>query len=76
MLFEECLMLIELNSHCFVSLQILYKNLAHPKLAEFVKTQNWVVESGEYLTFPQSQSALKGGIRHYLDSIEEVSNLN
>nr|GMD98481.1 probable methyltransferase PMT28 [Ipomoea batatas] len=52
--------------------KILYKNLAHPKLAEFVKTQNWVVESGEYLTFPQSQSALKGGIRHYLDSIEEM----
>lgn len=76
MRFEECLIFTELNSHFVVSLQIIYKNLAHPKLAEFVKTQNWVVESGEYLTFPQNQSALKGGIQHYLDSIEEVSYLN
>lgn len=31
------------------------------------------MESGEYLTFPQNQSELKGGIHHYLESIEEVS---
>lgn len=54
------------------NLQILYKNVAHPKLAAFVKTQSWVVESGEYLTFPQNQTELKGGVVHYLESIEEV----
>ncbi|KAG5543207.1 hypothetical protein RHGRI_016082 [Rhododendron griersonianum] len=53
-------------------LKILYKNVAHPKLAAFVKTQSWVVESGEYLTFPQNQTELKGGVVHYLESIEEM----
>lgn len=52
--------------------KILNKNVAHPKLAAFVKSQDWVVESGEYLTFPQKQSVFKGGIQHYLDSIEEM----
>lgn len=52
--------------------KIWYKNVAHPKLAQYVKTQNWVVESGEYLTFPQNQSELTGGIAHYLESIEET----
>ena len=33
------------------------------------------MESGEYLTFPQNQSEFKGGILHYLESIEEVSFL-
>ncbi|CDP07517.1 unnamed protein product [Coffea canephora] len=55
-----------------VKLQILYKNVAHPKLAAFVKSQNWVVEAGEYLALPENQSALKGGIQHYLESIEEM----
>ncbi|KAL0325741.1 UNVERIFIED_CONTAM: putative methyltransferase PMT28 [Sesamum radiatum] len=53
-------------------LQILYQNVAHPKLAAYVKAQDWLVESGEYLTFPQNQSVFKGGIQHYLDSIEEM----
>ncbi|KAL2458098.1 putative methyltransferase PMT28 [Forsythia ovata] len=52
--------------------KILHKNVAHPKLAAFVKSQDWVVESGEYLTFPQNQSVFKGGIQHYLESIEEM----
>ncbi|KAG8377787.1 hypothetical protein BUALT_Bualt08G0070000 [Buddleja alternifolia] len=52
--------------------KILYKNVAHPKLAAFIKTQDWVVESGEYLTFPENQSVFKGGIQHYLESIEEM----
>ncbi|XAR61769.1 hypothetical protein NMG60_11016281 [Bertholletia excelsa] len=52
--------------------KILYKNVAHPKLAAFIRTQSWVVESGEYLTFPQNQSVFKGGIMHYLESIEEM----
>ncbi|CAA3030358.1 probable methyltransferase PMT28 [Olea europaea subsp. europaea] len=53
-------------------LKILNKNVAHPKLAAFVNSQDWVVESGEYLTFPQNQSVFKGGIQYYLDSIEEM----
>ncbi|KAH1212056.1 putative methyltransferase PMT28 [Glycine max] len=53
-------------------LKILYKNVAHPKLAAYIKRHNWLMESGEYLTFPQNQSELKGGIHHYLESIEEM----
>ncbi|KAL6493104.1 hypothetical protein OROGR_032863 [Orobanche gracilis] len=52
--------------------KILYKNVAHPKLSAYIKTQDWLAKSGEYLTFPQNQSVLKGGIQHYLDSIEEM----
>lgn len=53
-------------------LEIWYKNVAHPKLNAFVKTQNWVVGSGDYLTFPHNQSEIQGGILHYLESIEEI----
>ncbi|KAK4390693.1 putative methyltransferase PMT28, partial [Sesamum angolense] len=53
-------------------MKILYQNVAHPKLAAYIKAQDWLVESGEYLTFPQNQSVFKGGIQHYLDSIEEM----
>lgn len=56
-------------------MQILYKNVQHPKLAAFIKEHSWVMESGEYLTFPQNQSELRGGILHYLESIEEVNFL-
>ncbi|XP_052202191.1 probable methyltransferase PMT28 isoform X2 [Diospyros lotus] len=52
--------------------KIFYKNVAHPKLAAFIKMHNWVVKSGEYLTFPQKQSEFKGGTLHYLESIEEM----
>lgn len=52
--------------------KIWFKNVAHPKLAQYIKTQSWVVESGDYLTFPQNQSELTGGIAHYLESIEET----
>ncbi|CAB4265733.1 unnamed protein product [Prunus armeniaca] len=52
--------------------KILYKNVQHPKLAAFIKEHSWVMESGEYLTFPQNQSELRGGILHYLESIEEM----
>lgn len=61
------------HSYSILLVQILYKNVAHPKLAAFVKKHSWVAESGEYLTFPQDQTELKGGILHYLESIEEVS---
>ncbi|XP_027330888.1 probable methyltransferase PMT28 [Abrus precatorius] len=53
-------------------LKILYKNVAHPKLAAYIKRHSWLMESGEYLTFPQNQSEFKGGIHHYLESIEEM----
>lgn len=53
-------------------LKILYKNVAHPKLAAYIKRHSWLMESGEYLTFPQNQSVFKGGIHHYLESIEEM----
>ncbi|KAL5558051.1 hypothetical protein UlMin_034262 [Ulmus minor] len=53
-------------------LKVFYKNVAHPKLAAFIKKHSWLVESGEYLTFPQNQSEFKGGVDHYLESIEET----
>lgn len=56
-----------------ICLQISYKNVAHPKLDAFTKKNNWLVQSGEYITFPQNQSEFKGGVQHYLESIEEVS---
>lgn len=64
---------IFLHGILLLFLQILYKNVAHPKLAAYIKKHNWLVESGEYLTFPQNQSEFKGGVLHYLESIEEVS---
>lgn len=53
-------------------LQILYRNVAHPKLSAFIKTQKWLNLSGEYLMFPRDESEFKGGVHHYLSSIEEV----
>ncbi|WJX09319.1 tRNA 4-demethylwyosine synthase (AdoMet-dependent) [Trifolium repens] len=53
-------------------LKILYKNVAHPKLAAYIKKHRWLVDSGEYLTFPQNQSVFLGGVQHYLESIEEM----
>ncbi|KAI4316811.1 hypothetical protein L6164_024753 [Bauhinia variegata] len=53
-------------------LKILHKNVAHPKLVSYIKKHSWLMESGEYLTFPQNQSEFKGGILHYLESIEEM----
>ncbi|XP_044510639.1 probable methyltransferase PMT28 isoform X2 [Mangifera indica] len=51
--------------------KILYMNVVHPKLVAYIKKHNWLVEDGEYLTFPQNQSEFKGGVLHYLESIEE-----
>ncbi|KAJ4836614.1 hypothetical protein Tsubulata_027536 [Turnera subulata] len=53
-------------------LKILYKNVAHPKLATFIKKNTWLVMSDEHLTFPQNQSEIKGGVQHYLEFIEEM----
>ncbi|GMH04158.1 hypothetical protein Nepgr_005997 [Nepenthes gracilis] len=52
--------------------KILYNNVAHPKLASFIKTQSWVVDSGGYLLFPQNQLESKGGVVLYLNAIEEM----
>ncbi|KDP38501.1 hypothetical protein JCGZ_04426 [Jatropha curcas] len=53
-------------------LKILYKNVAHPKLDAFIKKNSWMVQSGEYITFPENKSEFKGGVQHYLESIEEM----
>ncbi|GAV58866.1 Methyltransf_29 domain-containing protein [Cephalotus follicularis] len=53
-------------------LKIFHKNVAHPKLAAYIKRHSWIEESGEYLVFPENQSEFKGGVSHYLDSIEET----
>eukprot|EP00268_Persea_americana_P043292 TRINITY_DN4348_c1_g2_i3.p1 TRINITY_DN4348_c1_g2~~TRINITY_DN4348_c1_g2_i3.p1 ORF type:complete len:718 (+),score=178.65 TRINITY_DN4348_c1_g2_i3:1273-3426(+) len=53
-------------------MKILYRNVAHPKLAAFIGTHSWLSLSGDYLTFPQNQSLFKGGAHHYVDSIEEM----
>ncbi|OVA07022.1 CBS domain [Macleaya cordata] len=53
-------------------LKIFYGNVEHPKLAAFIKTRTWLMQSEEYLTFPQSQSEFRGGVLHYLEFIEEM----
>lgn len=53
-------------------LKILYKNVAHPKLAAFIKTHSWLSLSGDYLIFPQNQSLFKGAALHYVNSMEEM----
>ncbi|KAL5072021.1 hypothetical protein RYX36_022908 [Vicia faba] len=53
-------------------LKILHKNVAHPKLSAYIKKHSWLLDSGEYLTFPQNQTEFLGGIQHYLESIEEM----
>ncbi|KAK9164141.1 hypothetical protein Syun_005043 [Stephania yunnanensis] len=50
----------------------LYGNIEHPKLASYIKKRNWLVQSGEYLIFPQNQSEFKGGVSHYIDFVEEM----
>ncbi|KAG0466101.1 hypothetical protein HPP92_017681 [Vanilla planifolia] len=51
---------------------VLYGNVAHPKLSAFIKTNKFINVSGEYLRFPPEESDFKGGVQHYLDSIEEM----
>ncbi|XP_042512167.1 probable methyltransferase PMT28 [Macadamia integrifolia] len=52
--------------------KILYGNVAHPKLAAFIKTRSWIIESEQYLTFPEDQSEFKGGVLNYIESIDEM----
>lgn len=52
--------------------KIFYKNVAHPKLSAFIKTQSWLNLSAEHLLFPQEESEFKGGVQHYINSIEEM----
>ncbi|KAE8712672.1 hypothetical protein F3Y22_tig00110239pilonHSYRG00386 [Hibiscus syriacus] len=54
-------------------LKILYKNVAHPKLAAYLKNHDWLIKSGEYLMFPQNRSEFKSGVVYYHESIEEAS---
>ena len=53
-------------------LQILFRNVAHPKLSSYVKTRRWLNLTGEHLVFPRDESEFKGGVHHYLSSVEEV----
>ncbi|KAL1207801.1 putative methyltransferase PMT28 [Cardamine amara subsp. amara] len=52
--------------------KILYKNVAHPKLAAYIKKHNWVNETSEYLTFPQNQTTFNGNVLQYLEFIQEM----
>ncbi|XP_010254849.1 PREDICTED: probable methyltransferase PMT28 [Nelumbo nucifera] len=52
--------------------KIQYRNVAHPKLAAFIKTKNWIIQSEEYLNFPQNQSEFSGGVLNYIEAIEEM----
>ena len=52
--------------------QILHKNVAHPKLDAYIKTQSWLMESGEYIVFPHNHSDVVDDVAHLLESIEEV----
>lgn len=52
--------------------KILYRNVEHPKLASFIRTKTWLMQSEEYLTFPQNQSEFHGGVHHYINSVEEM----
>ncbi|CAL9189281.1 unnamed protein product [Musa hybrid cultivar] len=52
--------------------KIWFKNLAHPKLSEAIKTQSWLNLSGDYLFIPSEESEFKGGAQHYVSSIEEM----
>lgn len=53
-------------------MQILYRNVAHPKLSAFVVTRKWLNLTGDYLVFAADESEFKGGVHHYLSSIEEM----
>ncbi|XP_010533254.1 PREDICTED: probable methyltransferase PMT28 [Tarenaya hassleriana] len=52
--------------------KVLYKNIAHPKLATYIKQHNWLTETGEYLTFPPNQTMFKDSVLQYLEFIEEM----
>ncbi|XP_078181480.1 putative methyltransferase PMT23 [Carex rostrata] len=51
---------------------IWYKNVPHPKLAEYKKDQNWVKVSGNFLVFPGGGTQFKQGVRQYIRFIEEI----
>ncbi|KAG6502724.1 hypothetical protein ZIOFF_035010 [Zingiber officinale] len=52
--------------------KIWFSNLEHPKLSAFIKTQNWLNLSGDYLLIPPKASEFKGGAEQYVSSIEEM----
>ncbi|XP_010942964.1 probable methyltransferase PMT28 isoform X2 [Elaeis guineensis] len=53
--------------------KIFYKDVAHPKLSAFIKTQSWLNLSEEFLLFPREESEYKGGAQRYINSIEEMA---
>ncbi|XP_042387569.1 probable methyltransferase PMT28 [Zingiber officinale] len=52
--------------------KIWFSNLEHPKLSAFIKTQNWLNLSSDYLLIPPKASEFKGGAEQYFSSIEEM----
>ncbi|EHA8587404.1 putative methyltransferase PMT28 [Cocos nucifera] len=53
--------------------KIFYKDVAHPKLSAFIKTQSWLNLSEEFLLFPREESEYKGEAQHYVNSIEKMA---
>ncbi|KAJ3681482.1 hypothetical protein LUZ60_015971 [Juncus effusus] len=51
--------------------KIWYNNVPHTKLVQYKGHQNWVKESGEYLTFPGGGTQFKHGALHYIDFIQQ-----
>lgn len=56
-----------------VVLQIWYRNVPHPMLAEVKGHQNWVRVTGEIITFPGGGTQFIHGALHYIDFIQQVS---
>ena len=55
--------------------QIWYHNVPHTKLAEVKGHQNWVKVTGEFLTFPGGGTQFIHGALHYIDFLQQVTNL-
>jgi tRNA wybutosine-synthesizing protein 1 len=54
--------------------QIWYGNVGHPRLSSYVKDNSWLNRTGEHLVFPAEESEFKGGAKHYIETIDEVTN--
>jgi hypothetical protein len=44
-------------------------------LSSYVKGHGWLNRTGDYLMFPPDEWEFKGGSRHYVEAIDEVTNL-
>lgn len=56
-----------------LSLQVWYGNVGHPRLSSYAKDHSWLNRTGEHLVFPPEESEFKGGARHYIETIDEVT---